>query len=154
MDDNKGCKEVVLKEFGVCYKHYTFVINEILQKRDVERAKKQQERINDLLIQLEKDAAAAKKKDGDLYQRKNKLIPKFQEMKKAISKTIDILENRHPTSPASKLANDECPISMDSHHFFSIPHSPEIITAEELSPQSFLSLSDEESVESFTDVSD
>jgi hypothetical protein len=43
---------------------------------------------------------------------------------------------------------------MDSHHFFSIPHSPEIITAEELSPQSFLSLSDEESVESFTDVSD
>jgi len=83
IDDNKGCKEVVLKEFGLCYKHYGFTINEMIQNRDIARAKHEQERISCLLTQLEREASAAKKKDGDLYQRKNKLIPKFQDMKKS-----------------------------------------------------------------------
>jgi len=91
--DKKGCKEVVLKEFGFCYKHYIDAVNEtIVATRDVEKARKHFDRIADLLMQLEREAAAAKKKDGDLYQRKNKLIPKFQEMKKVITKTLEDLQ--------------------------------------------------------------
>jgi hypothetical protein len=90
--DNKGCKEVVLKEFGVCYKHYADLIQEMIENRECEKTRIHSERISDLLTQLERDAAAAKKKDGDLYQRKNKLIPKFQEMKKLVSRALDSLE--------------------------------------------------------------
>lgn len=45
------------------------------------------------MAQLEREAAAAKKKDGDLYQRKNKLIPKFQEMKKLVLKALEAFES-------------------------------------------------------------
>jgi len=90
--DNKGCKEVVLKEFGVCYKHYTDLILEMGNKKEFDTIRKHQERIIELLSQLEKEASAAKKKDGDLYQRKNKLIPKFQEMRKIIFKAVEALD--------------------------------------------------------------
>jgi hypothetical protein len=89
--DKKGCKEVVLKEFGLCYKHYPDLIAEMLQNNDYETARRHYDRITDLLAQLERDAAAAKKKDGDLYQRKNKLIPKFQEMRKLITRAVEEL---------------------------------------------------------------
>jgi hypothetical protein len=92
--DNKGCKEVVLKEFGYCYKHYGDVVNEIIKNNDFQKAKLHHARILELLYQLEKDATAAKKKDNDLYQRKNKLIPKFQEMKKLSLKAMEVLENK------------------------------------------------------------
>jgi len=98
--DNKGCKEVVLKEFGVCYKHYGDLIQEMIDNRENEKAQSHAERINDLLSQLERDASAAKKKDGDLYQRKNKLIPKFQEMKKSVCRAVELLEmNRNKDLP-------------------------------------------------------
>jgi len=90
--DNKGCKEVVLKEFGMCYKHFPDFCNQLIQARDAPRARKHYERVVILLAQLEKEAATAKKKDGDLYQRKNKLIPKFQEMKRIMAKTVEALE--------------------------------------------------------------
>lgn len=90
--DNKGCKEVVLKEFGMCYKHFPDFCNQLIQARDAPRARKHYERVVILLAQLEKEAASAKKKDGDLYQRKNKLIPKFQEMKRVMAKTVETLE--------------------------------------------------------------
>lgn len=90
--DKKGCKEVVLKEFGLCYKHYPDGIAEMARDHDIEKARKQYLRVSELLIQLERDAAAAKKKDGDLYQRKNKLIPKFQEMKKVIGKGLEEIQ--------------------------------------------------------------
>jgi len=94
--DNKGCKEVVLKEFGVCYKHYPDLIHEMNETHEFERTRKHGERIGELLTQLERDAAAAKKKDGDLYQRKNKLIPKFQEMKKIINRALESVDSyRH-----------------------------------------------------------
>jgi len=82
--DKKGCKEVVLKEFAVCYKHYADLLNDMLKNQEFEKIRHQNIRITELLIQLEKEAATAKKKDGDLYQRKNKLIPKFQEMKRSV----------------------------------------------------------------------
>jgi len=90
--DNKNCKEVVLKEFGLCYKHYPDIVEEMVRNHNLEKAIKHQQRINELLTQLEREAAAAKKKDGDLYQRKNKLIPKFLEMKKVISKAVELIK--------------------------------------------------------------
>lgn len=46
--DNKGCKEVVLKEFGLCYKHYSDLVNEIVHSRDYEKAHKHYSRITEL----------------------------------------------------------------------------------------------------------
>jgi hypothetical protein len=91
--DKKGCKEVVLKEFAVCYKHYADLLNDMLKNQEFEKIRHQNIRITELLIQLEKEAATAKKKDGDLYQRKNKLIPKFQEMKNLSTKAVEAIEN-------------------------------------------------------------
>jgi len=44
-----------------------------------------------------------KKKDGDLYQRKNKLIPKFQEMKKAVCRALEALESLESNRPKDLL---------------------------------------------------
>jgi len=114
--DKKGCKEVVLKEFGYCYKHFSDVIRDLVQAHDVDRTRKHFDRICELLVQLERDAAAAKKKDGDLYQRKNKLIPKFQEMKKLLTAALqelhakDISEcifgNHELNAPVLNLSDD------------------------------------------------
>lgn len=91
--DKKGCKEVVLKEFGVCYKHYADLLNDMLKNQEFEKIRHNNVRITELLAQLEKEAATAKKKDGDLYQRKNKLIPKFQEMRNLSNKAVEAIEN-------------------------------------------------------------
>jgi len=104
VDDKKGCKEVVLKEFGLCYKHYGDAVAEIVKNRDIQTAKRHFDRIIDLLEQLEREAAAAKKKDGDLYQRKNKLIPKFQEMKKIITKGLDELQSKEVDALRAELS--------------------------------------------------
>lgn len=82
----------MLKEFKVCYKHYPDIVAEMVKNRDFETIRRHQERVTELLITLEKEAGAAKKKDGDLYQRKNKLIPKFQDMKKTITNAAESLQ--------------------------------------------------------------
>jgi hypothetical protein len=114
--DKKGCKEVVLKEFGYCYKHFGDILRQMLQARDIEKIRKHYDRICELLAQLERDAAAAKKKDGDLFQRKNKLIPKFQEMKKLLSKGLEeqhslheviIFSSHELNAPVLNLSNDD-----------------------------------------------
>jgi hypothetical protein len=94
--DNKGCKEVVLKEFGYCYKHFGDIVSDIVRCQDYDQARRLYSRIVDLLAQLEKEASQAKKRDGDLYQRKNKLIPKFQEMKRLATKAVQALESSRP----------------------------------------------------------
>jgi hypothetical protein len=104
--DNKGCKEVVLKEFGYCYKHYGDVVDDIVRNQDYEKARRHYSRVLDLCAQLEKEAAQAKKKDGDLYQRKNKLIPKFQEMKRLATKSVQALDSGRPKDDA-ELSPDE-----------------------------------------------
>jgi hypothetical protein len=114
--DNKGCKEVVLKEFGICYKHYPDLIQEMIENQEYEKTRRHAERITELLSQLEKDAAAAKKKDGDLYQRKNKLIPKFQEMKKLVVRALESFDSRHKDLPEmlpSELSQITSPIVLD-----------------------------------------
>lgn len=92
--DNKGCKEVVLKEFGFCYKHFHDVANDITRQNQLDKATHMLERVTALHLQLEEEASAAKKKDGDLFQRKNKLIPKFGEMKRMMNKAIQLIKER------------------------------------------------------------
>jgi len=119
--DKKGCKEVVLKEFGLCYKHYPDMIAEMLQNNDYDSARRHYDRICELLAQLERDAAAAKKKDGDLYQRKNKLIPKFQEMRKLITRAVEELRPKglidHITFSPSELNAPMLNLSSDDDDF-------------------------------------
>jgi len=93
VDDRKGCKEIVLKEFGFCYKHYTDRVNRFILEHNSEMIIAHRTRIYDLLPQLEKEALEAKRKDCDLYQRKNKLIPKFQRMKTIIEKAYESIFN-------------------------------------------------------------
>eukprot|EP01117_Protostelium_nocturnum_P018412 TRINITY_DN769_c0_g1_i1.p1 TRINITY_DN769_c0_g1~~TRINITY_DN769_c0_g1_i1.p1 ORF type:complete len:327 (+),score=140.26 TRINITY_DN769_c0_g1_i1:556-1536(+) len=89
--DNKGCKEIVLKEFGVCYKHFHDAANDMIRKRDHETAERINNRINQLHSELVRETANAKRKDADLFQRKNKLLPKFQEMKRMANQTVETL---------------------------------------------------------------
>jgi hypothetical protein len=86
--DGKACKEVVLKEFGLCYKHLPDMLAEMIAVRDHARLQHAAVRAVQLLAQLEREASIAKRRDADLYQRKNKLIPKFQEMKKAVMRAV------------------------------------------------------------------
>jgi len=127
--DNKGCKEVVLKEFGLCYKHYGDYISQVVRNGDLEKARHQKERVTDLLAQLEREAAAAKKKDGDLYQRKNKLIPKFQEMKRIITKAVETIE-------ASKNLNGNSTTSSNE----TLPSAPSTMDAIPVAPAEYMSL--------------
>jgi hypothetical protein len=143
--DNKGCKEVVLKEFGVCYKHYADLVQEMIENREYDKSRIHSERITDLLAQLERDAAAAKKKDGDLYQRKNKLIPKFQEMKKLVSRTQEALEAIRNKEIQGVLPS-EMPLHNSSLMLDGMSlHIVEAFSSDEdcLSPQSDSSLEDE-----------
>lgn len=174
--DNKGCKEVVLKEFGICYKHYSDLIVELAHKRDVDTIRKHHERIGDLLNQLEKEASAAKKKDGDLYQRKNKLIPKFQEMKKIVNKAVETLDihdqiqshsHSHSHHMNSHIHSNSHSSSNHSHdHFMDglrgkedadvAPANPDEFMhshSHDLGSQVFI-LSEKDVVDAFTDVSD
>jgi len=114
--DNKGCKEVVLKEFGYCYKHFGDIAAQLIQQKNVQQLNKYYTRTLELAQQLEREAASAKKKDCDLYQRKNKLIPKFQEMKKVVARAVAIAEGRVPepeTAPEMDIKGEAQPQAMD-----------------------------------------
>jgi len=149
--DGKGCKEVVLKEFGHCYKHFGDYINDFYRKGEIHAIHGLLDRVIELLQQLEKEAAAAKKKDGDLYQRKNKLIPKFLEMKRVVSKAIEDINAHHsPLSlrsdmteplPAIELnASELAPLNIEHSDFkplveslsVSDPHAFSLFQAEKL----------------------
>eukprot|EP01116_Phalansterium_solitarium_P025760 TRINITY_DN99_c0_g6_i1.p2 TRINITY_DN99_c0_g6~~TRINITY_DN99_c0_g6_i1.p2 ORF type:complete len:465 (+),score=177.16 TRINITY_DN99_c0_g6_i1:118-1512(+) len=109
--DNKGCKEVVLKEFRFCYKHYPDSIADMIRNNEIPLIQRHAVRIEEIRNQLEQEAAIAKKVDSDLYQRKNKLIPKFAEMSKQVARALDILRtqnvirpNEFETRPAESLS--------------------------------------------------
>jgi len=78
--DGKGCKEIVLKEFGVCYKHFEIYLASLPEDNPMEVARQSLDRVQELLARLEMEAASAKKNRHDLFHRKNKLIPKFAKM--------------------------------------------------------------------------
>lgn len=89
-DDEKGCREVVLKEFKYCHKHYSLAVEEMLNKgpEGMIEAEKKLERAKSLLQDLELEANKAKRSDPDLFQRKHKLIPKFQQILRTLQKHI------------------------------------------------------------------
>jgi hypothetical protein len=90
--DKKGCREVVLKEFGLCHKHYRDSTDNMVGEEGLKLAQEKLERVNTLLNTLETEAMKAKKTNADLYQRKNKLLPKFQELKTILLQHIDKLK--------------------------------------------------------------
>jgi hypothetical protein len=90
--DKKGCREVVLKEFGLCHKHYRDSTEKMLGEEGLKLAQGKLERVNSLLNTLESEAMKAKKTNADLYQRKNKLLPKFQDMKNILLEQISKLK--------------------------------------------------------------
>jgi hypothetical protein len=98
-NDKKRCKEIVLKEFGYCYKHYTLAIQEMTGKEGYILACSQADKLNTILNRLSEEASLAKKTDGDMYQRKNKLINKMQQMYNSI--------NTHVTNLGSQLKEAE-----------------------------------------------
>jgi hypothetical protein len=72
--------------------------------------------------QLEGEAMAAKKKDSDLYQRKNKLIPKFQELKRITSSAVEKLRHVHgmegPSVVNNAGVNADAPIAGKTNFFY------------------------------------
>jgi hypothetical protein len=93
MGDNKGCREVVLKEFGLCHKHYGDEVEKMVGEEGLVLAMEKLRRVTELLTNLEMEAMRAKKSDTDLYQRKNKLIPKFQEMERLLALRVKKLRH-------------------------------------------------------------
>jgi len=94
--DKKGCKQVVLKEFVMCYKHFANY-SLTLSEKEVETLLA---RVKEILSALEIEAAEAKKDRQDLYQRKNKLIPKYQKIRV-------ILEHRFASFATSNMIASE-----------------------------------------------
>lgn len=72
----------------------------------------------------------AKKKDGDLYQRKNKLIPKFQEMKRIATKALDALDS---SRSKDELSPEDCLCSSftDADSVLSLNVSMDSLSSEE-----------------------
>ena len=132
--DQKSCKEVVLKEFGLCYKHFPDLLSAMVEERRLDKVTHVATRVGELLAQLEREAAIAKRTDADLYQRKNKLIPKIQEMKKVVLRFLHDVGNvamydqlQHGTFASNTIPNemdDEEPLSdeLSSEPYSSSPH--------------------------------
>jgi len=59
--DKKGCHEVVLKEFGLCHKHYKDHTENMIGIEGLTIAQQKLERVNEILSQLEVEAIKAKK---------------------------------------------------------------------------------------------
>lgn len=89
-EDEKGCREVVLKEFTFCHKHYYLAVEEMASKGEEGKKEAEQklERAKTLLRNLETEAIKAKRSDPDLFQRKHKLIPKFQQVIRTLQKYL------------------------------------------------------------------
>jgi len=68
--DKKGCREVVLKEFGLCHKHFKDSTDKMVGREGYILSLEKLERVNALLNKLESEAMKAKKTNADLYQRK------------------------------------------------------------------------------------
>lgn len=85
----KVCKEVVLKEFGICYKHIHLRLETMLETEEGKETMRQWlVRIREIVLQLNAEARANKKVATDLYERKLKLIPKYTKMRKTIDSVL------------------------------------------------------------------
>lgn len=86
--DKKGCREVVLKEFNLCHKHYHDASKRMKAFEGVGLVLDKLVRVTEILNNLEDEALKAKKTDADLFQRKNKLIPKFHQIRNILKKRL------------------------------------------------------------------
>jgi hypothetical protein len=86
--DKKGCREVVLKEFNLCHKHYHDAVKRMKGFEGVNLVLDKLVRVTEILNNLEDEALKAKKTDADLFQRKNKLIPKFHQIRNILKKRL------------------------------------------------------------------
>lgn len=123
--DAKGCKEVVLKEFSVCHKHFEDKIKTIPLNERQAVLDQYLTRVEAILTALETEAAQAKKERHDLYQRKNKLIPKFQNMKETLQKYLNDAQTMPQQQQSSKfvLASYEMPAPFQDNSNPSLPPS-------------------------------
>jgi len=128
--DGKGCKEIVLKEFGVCYKHFELFLASLPEENPMEVARNSLDRVQELLSRLEMEAASAKKKRHDLFHRKNKLIPKFAKMASQLNEylsrptTVEVTKPVPEKAPTNRGMN---PLDLD---LFSIPSTTSLVTAQ------------------------
>jgi len=86
--DKKGCREVVLKEFNLCHKHYHDSVKKMKSAEGGSLVLEKLVRVSEILNNLEDEALKAKKTDADLFQRKNKLIPKFHQIRAILKKRL------------------------------------------------------------------
>jgi len=86
--DKKGCREVVLKEFNLCHKHYHDAVKKMKGVEGSSHVLDKLVRVSEILNNLEDEALKAKKTDADLFQRKNKLIPKFHQIRAILKKRL------------------------------------------------------------------
>jgi hypothetical protein len=90
-EDGKGCREVVLKEFGFCHKHFEQFTAPLAGADGLAQTNDCLQRVEDCLARLTVEAQSAKKVDPDLFQRKHKLIPKFVQMKTCLTRHVHFL---------------------------------------------------------------
>lgn len=90
-EDGKGCREVVLKEFGFCHKHFEQFTAPLTGADGLAKTNDCLQRVEDCLARLTVEAQSAKKVDPDLFQRKHKLIPKFVQMKTCLTRHVHFL---------------------------------------------------------------
>lgn len=111
-DDRKGCKEIVLKEFVMCHKHF----EDHICCFDKQKTLQTLERVTQLLSTLTSEAEGARKVKVDLFQRKNKIIPKFQRMK-------SLLESRMALSFSSDESHADVNENVNDNPSLSHPFS-------------------------------
>mmetsp|Transcript_18987 Transcript_18987/g.21149 ORF Transcript_18987/g.21149 Transcript_18987/m.21149 type:complete len:418 (+) Transcript_18987:135-1388(+) len=115
--DGKRCKEVVLKEFGFCHKHFHEIFTAKSPQEESKDCATMLGRVTELLTDLENEAAAAKKFDADLYQRKHKLIPKFQSMKETLLERTKCLQVSSPNSSCTEPHSSESESCTEEDNF-------------------------------------
>eukprot|EP01130_Rhizamoeba_saxonica_P000631 TRINITY_DN10587_c0_g1_i1.p1 TRINITY_DN10587_c0_g1~~TRINITY_DN10587_c0_g1_i1.p1 ORF type:complete len:366 (-),score=47.80 TRINITY_DN10587_c0_g1_i1:55-1152(-) len=84
--DKKRCREIVLKEFGLCHKHYKDAISTMVGFDGYTLCYKKLTRAREILTNLETEAETIRCSSPDLYQRKVKLIYKYRQL-------VDILQD-------------------------------------------------------------
>merc|ERR1712137_903566 len=112
--DGKGCKEIVLKEFQRCYKHFGDRLSSLPVDTALSSAQKDVKRVTEILAQLESEAASAKRKRHDLFQRKNKLIPKFAKMLSQLETFLERLGTSTTKKQETLDACDAHPVNLKS----------------------------------------
>eukprot|EP00301_Raphidiophrys_heterophryoidea_P001069 c10532_g1_i1.p1 GENE.c10532_g1_i1~~c10532_g1_i1.p1 ORF type:complete len:623 (-),score=144.31 c10532_g1_i1:276-2144(-) len=101
-EDSKGCKEIVYKDFSRCYKHFKqWLLDDYKGDDALTRLQALHIRVLELLAQLEQEASVAKHEDSELYQRKSKLIPKYQSMDNTLKIHIAELKSQIKSSTAT-----------------------------------------------------